>query len=91
MKRWLIWFCLACVIGVALLLGVFWLLGGFADMAISTGGWIALVGTIVLVLAVAVGLMALVFYSNRSGRDEAVGHDEAAREPPPDERDRTRR
>lgn len=87
MKRWLLWFCLACIIGVALMLSMFWLFGGFADLEISGAGWGALIGTIVLVLVVAVGLMALVFYSSRSGRDDAVAHEDAAREPPPDERD----
>jgi hypothetical protein len=42
-------------------------LGGF-DMPAS--GWIALVIGVVLSLVVGVGLMALVFYSNRKGYDE---------------------
>jgi hypothetical protein len=86
-KAWLLWFCLACVAGVALLLGLFWLFGGLADLDISGAGWGALVGTVVLVLVVGVGLMALVFYSSRSGRDDAVA-DEVDPEPPRGERDR---
>jgi hypothetical protein len=73
-KRWILWFSLASVAGVAVLLVMFWLLGGFADLAISGHGVAALIGTVVLVLVVGVGLMALVFYSNRSGRDAAVHH-----------------
>ena len=74
MKRWFLWFALACVAGVALLMAMFWVLGGFEDMAVSGHGVAALIGTVILVLAVGIGLMALVFYSNRSGRDEAVHH-----------------
>jgi len=35
----------------------------------STGGWIAMILGIVATLALGAGLMALMFYSNRSGRD----------------------
>jgi hypothetical protein len=42
-------------------------LGGF-DMPAS--GWIALIIGVVLSLAIGVGLMALIFYSNRKGYDE---------------------
>lgn len=90
MKRWLIWFAVACVAGIAVLMAMFWLLGGLEDMAMSGHGVAALAGTVVLVLVVGVGLMALVFYSNRSGRDEAVHHSRELDEAPPDE-DRLRR
>jgi hypothetical protein len=73
-KRWFLWFALACVAGIAILFAMFWALGGFEDMAMSGHGVVALAGTVVLVLVVGIGLMALVFYSNRSGRDEAVHH-----------------
>jgi hypothetical protein len=35
----------------------------------STGGWIAMILGIVATVALGAGLMALMFYSNRSGRD----------------------
>lgn len=75
MKRnpWLAGYAIGSVLGAALLLvGVLWLVGGFEDLGVSGHGLVALVGTFVLVIIVGVGLMALVFYSHRSGRDEAV-------------------
>ena len=35
----------------------------------STAGWIAMIFGILATLALGAGLMALMFYSNRSGRD----------------------
>jgi hypothetical protein len=49
-----------------------WALGGFTGM--SGAGDAALVLGIALTLALGIGLMALVFYSSRSERDEAVHH-----------------
>jgi hypothetical protein len=49
---------------------------GIGDVGISFGGWIALVLGVLATLAVGVGLMALMFISNRRGYDE-----------PPHERD----
>ena len=44
--------------------------GGFSGL--GAGGSFALVFGIVASLGLGIGLMALVFYSNRSARDEAV-------------------
>ncbi|HTP84070.1 MAG TPA: hypothetical protein VMQ11_14065 [Alphaproteobacteria bacterium] len=54
---------------VLLFLGFF----GFRQLGLSLNGAIALTLGIVLSIGLAVGLMALIFYSNRSGRDETVG------------------
>jgi hypothetical protein len=43
--------------------------------AIDLNGWIALVLGVLATLAVGVGLMALVFISNRRGYDEPPGKD----------------
>jgi hypothetical protein len=43
------------------------------DVAMSAAGYIALVLGGVATLAVGVGLMALVFYSNRQGFDDRAG------------------
>jgi len=43
---------------------------GIGDAGIGFNGWIALVLGIVVTMAVGVGLMALVFISNRRGYDE---------------------
>ena len=42
------------------------------DVRISTGGWVAMTFGVLATLAVGVGLMALVFISNRRGFDEPV-------------------
>ncbi len=36
----------------------------------STGGWVAMILGVVATLALGIGLMTLMFYSSRSGRDE---------------------
>lgn len=43
--------------------------GGEEGTAMSTNGWIAMALGILATLGLGVGLMALVFYSNRHGRD----------------------
>ncbi|HEY6981666.1 hypothetical protein [Reyranella sp.] len=43
--------------------------GGEEGTGMSTNGWIAMTLGIVATLGLGVGLMALVFYSNRHGRD----------------------
>jgi hypothetical protein len=49
---------------------------GLAEVEISAAGWLALVLGTVLSLGLGGGLMALVFYSNRHGHDEAAGSSE---------------
>ena len=63
---------LAVLTGLLLLAIVFMVVGwgtpeGGAPM--STVGWIAMTFGILVTLALGVGLMALMFYSNRHGRD----------------------
>jgi hypothetical protein len=43
------------------------------DVEISVGGWIALGFGVLFALALGIGLMALVFFSNRRGYDELDG------------------
>lgn len=49
---------------------------GFSDPGLSVHGWIALAGGSVLTAALAVGLMGLTFYSNRSQHDIIVHQNE---------------
>ncbi|OYQ35238.1 hypothetical protein CHU95_08385 [Niveispirillum lacus] len=58
--------------------------GGGPNQAISLHGFIALGLGVLGSLVVGGGLMALVFFSNRSGHDQAV-HEEATRRLPPDQ------
>ena len=58
---------LLALIGAALM----WIEAGDVDMSLH--GFIALTLGIVLTLALGVGLMALMFYSNRHGHDDRAG------------------
>ncbi|HEX3952576.1 MAG TPA: hypothetical protein VHW90_03315 [Stellaceae bacterium] len=59
------------VIGVAAVIVPGWIAIGDSDM--SAGGWLALILGVVVTLALGIGLMALVFISNRRGYDDAEG------------------
>jgi hypothetical protein len=63
---------LAVLIGLLLLAIVFMVVGWDAPeggTAMSTAGWIAMAFGILVTLALGAGLMALMFYSSRHGRD----------------------
>jgi len=68
-------FATLCGAGVVLGLVLLWLSGGFARLGLDAQGALALAAGIVLASAVGIGLMALLFHSSRSGRDDAVFHD----------------
>ncbi|AWJ87530.1 hypothetical protein TSH58p_29620 (plasmid) [Azospirillum sp. TSH58] len=70
---WLRVFLIACPVIVLAALLAAWAATGFDLFGLSLPGLLALVGGAVLTSAVAIGLMALVFLSNRSGHDEAAG------------------
>ena len=75
MSRRSTWIAVAIAIAVAIVVIVVmasvWT--GLGDTGISEGGWIALVLGVVFTLALGIGLMALVFISNRRGFDEPDG------------------
>jgi hypothetical protein len=54
----------------------------FGDMAMTAGGYVALALGSIGTIALAVGLMSLVFFSNRYGYDERAGRGDA-----PEDRD----
>jgi hypothetical protein len=56
------------VIAVALVIGIVW--AELGDSEMSSAGWGAMVFGIVVTLALGIGLMSLVFISNRRGYDE---------------------
>jgi len=66
------WIAVAVAVAViVLLIGVvaqFWT--GLGDSGMSAGGWVALVLGVLATLALGIGLMALVFISNRRGYDD---------------------
>ena len=52
----------------------------FGDMAMTTSGYIALAFGIIGTMALAVGLMSLVYFSHRYGYDEGTGGGEQPKE-----------
>ena len=66
------WIAVAAAVAVVVLLIVvvarFW--SGLGDSGMSAGGWFALVLGVLATLALGIGLMALVFISNRRGYDD---------------------
>jgi hypothetical protein len=68
MGKWLIVAALGALL--ALSIWVFYSDWTLIDVGLPAYAWVALVGAVVVGLAVGVGLMALVFYSSRMGYDE---------------------
>jgi hypothetical protein len=66
------WVAAAVACAVVLVLGFLiaatWT--GLGDSEISTAGWLAMGLGVIVTLALGIGLMALVFFSNRRGYDE---------------------
>jgi hypothetical protein len=60
------------IVGALAAIGVYaWF--SFGDMAMTTSGYIALALGVIGTMALAVGLMSLVYFSNRYGYDDDVG------------------
>jgi hypothetical protein len=72
-----IWLALAAgggaVFAVAVVVAELW--SGIGDSEISLAGATAMIFGVVVALALGIGLMSLVFISNRRGYDEAVRRD----------------
>ena len=63
----------AAVLSVAVLIGEFW--SDTGDSEISEAGWFAMGLGIFVTLVLGIGLMSLVFFSNRRGYDETGRRD----------------
>jgi uncharacterized membrane protein YuzA (DUF378 family) len=74
LTSWIAAGCAVLVVAViAVVAAVNW--GAIGDTGIDANGWIALILGVVVTLAVGIGLMSLVFISNRRGYDEPPGED----------------
>jgi hypothetical protein len=58
----------AVVLVVGIVIATLWT--GIGDSGISSAGWLAMGVGVIITLALGIGLMALVFISNRRGYDE---------------------
>jgi hypothetical protein len=63
----------AAVLAVAVVVAELW--SGLGQSEISLGGALAMIFGVVVALALGIGLMSLVFLSNRRGYDEASRRD----------------
>ena len=63
----------AAVVAVAVVIGEFW--SDTGDSEISEAGWFAMGLGIFVTLVLGIGLMSLVFFSNRRGYDETGRRD----------------
>jgi hypothetical protein len=70
MTLWIWTFILASVGFVVLAVLLFWAIGGFGELGLSGKGLVALTLGFLFTAGLAIGLMALVFFSDRSGRDD---------------------
>jgi hypothetical protein len=61
------------VVAVVVVIAEFW--SGLGDSEISLAGWFAMGLGILVTLALGIGLMSLVFFSDRSGYDETGRRD----------------
>ena len=68
--KWAVRFLPACLLAIGAVLLVVWLSGGFQGTGLNASIALALALGILFSSLLGVGLMALIFYSNRSGQDE---------------------
>ena len=67
---WIWTFILASVGFVVLAVLLFWAMGGLGELGLSGKGVVALTLGVLFTAGLALGLMALVFFSDRRGRDD---------------------
>ncbi|HTO82533.1 MAG TPA: hypothetical protein VMQ73_09880 [Methylomirabilota bacterium] len=67
--KWILTFSAVCLAAIAVVLVLGWAANGFTTAGLSGHGVVAIVAGVTFTVLLAVGLMALVFYSSRSGQD----------------------
>lgn len=72
--KWIATYSLASVGAILAILVLLWAVNGFSTGGLSGHGIAAVVLGVTFSVLLAVGLMALVFYSNRSGQDDEAHH-----------------
>ena len=64
--RRIITFSASCIGATVVVLALIWVFGGFSGLGLDSSGMAALFLGITFTVALAVGLMALIFYGDRS-------------------------
>ena len=70
MTLWISTFILASVGFVVLAVLLFWAIAGFGELGLSGKGLVALTPGFLFTAGLAIGLKALLFFSDQSGRDD---------------------
>jgi asparagine N-glycosylation enzyme membrane subunit Stt3 len=78
-NSWALRYSVASVAGIVALVAIAWVVFGFHSLGLDTKATIAVILGVVGTIGLAVGLMALTFYSDRSGRDQMIGGDRRSR------------
>jgi hypothetical protein len=71
-KRWFTIFGAVCAAAIAVVLAILGAFGGLAESDLPGPGIAVMVLGIVVTCGLGIGLMALIFYSARTGQDETV-------------------
>lgn len=71
-SNWLITYVVTCAGAIVAVLLAAWAVNGFAGLGIGLEGTVALVLGIIFTIGLGIGLMALVFQSDRSDHDVVV-------------------
>jgi hypothetical protein len=72
MAKWVRTFVGICLLAILGTLGALWAFNDFHGLGIGVAGTVAAVAGVTVTIALGVGLMALVFASDRSHKDEEV-------------------
>ncbi len=65
-------FSIVCVAAVVAIVAICWIVFGFGSLGLDATATVAAMLGILFTVGLGVGLMALVFYSNRSGQDDVA-------------------
>ncbi len=90
-SKWLVTYVATCAGAIVAVLFAAWAVNGFAGLGIGLEGTVALMLGVLFTVGLGIGLMALVFQSDRSDHDAAVYRETAGEQPPDRENDSSRR
>jgi hypothetical protein len=77
---WIIHFSVISICAAIAILMTFWVVVGFGSLGLDEFGIGALILGVAFTVGLGIGLMALTFYSDRSGQDDSAGTTRLARD-----------